>query len=178
MLKEGSACRQKGFVGIILILIVLAIFAGSFYYFYKTTLKVTKTPSLQTQEADQLEVENWKTYENKEAGFSINYPAGWVVKEFLKEDRDIKQVEISTEKNLVVVGWGKSGFGGACPEQDFRKIKVDSTVLDSCYQNSDGLETWGSMYLEHNGLTYAFMAYAENKDRNKILKMLESFKFL
>ncbi|MFA6466839.1 MAG: hypothetical protein WCV71_03200 [Patescibacteria group bacterium] len=97
--------NQKGFIGILLSIIMTAILVGGATYFWQqqvvSKLISDKTSQLEQQSQDQLKIlqekisdlekaaslaesentNNWQTYSNSEYGYSISYLEGWLVKE-------------------------------------------------------------------------------------------------
>ena len=95
--------NQKGFVSIILTIIITALLIGGATYFWQqqvtTKLINDKTNQLQQQSQDQLKIlqekisdlekaaalaenedtDNWQTYTNSDLGYTINYPEEYIL---------------------------------------------------------------------------------------------------
>lgn len=94
---------KKGFaVPIIIAIIALLVISGGAYYFFHKP-----TPSNLTNSEQQVE---WKTYSNKDLGFSIQYPSQW---EEPKLDVWGNGTQISFEKNapLYIIESSQSQYG-------------------------------------------------------------------
>ena len=72
--------NQKGFSKIAIIIIVLILIGGVYFVFSKKdkdiSMQDTENQNSQSNNssADQLAMDNWKTYKNNKYGFEFKYP--------------------------------------------------------------------------------------------------------
>ncbi|MCL4863054.1 MAG: hypothetical protein KJZ93_26830 [Caldilineaceae bacterium] len=122
----------------------------------------------------------WQTYENPEAGFAIDYPAGWEMETLPAENEGQHLgVALTGEKGGVELRWGV-GFGGACPG-GYGTVAVADGELPVCHlQNADGAESWEQISKELGEIGFSARAYTSSPapaSRELILHILSTLRF-
>ena len=182
-------------IGLVVGAIVLAIGIGGAYFITNFVLTdATPVPSVEikkatssakpaTTSAQKAETADWKTYTNKELGFSIKYPSNWFYNDAAKYERDNCEpgpgIDDSTvifdRKDLKCVGIatgtpGAFGFGISVRDQVFDPLeqlspkiqKYDYIVVDGekaakTYKTPTSEGPWCSctrIYFNHSGRGY------------------------
>lgn len=66
--------NQKGFIGVVLIILIALVTVGGGVYFYTQNKEVSMN-----SDPTNIEMNSWKTYENKSLNFKIKYPATYQI---------------------------------------------------------------------------------------------------
>lgn len=81
--------KQKGFIPILIILLIVAAIGG--YLIYSGKINLSQKQVAQTLKSDassvlvgDAETVNWKMYTNTQYGYSIKYPDNWYIKDMTK----------------------------------------------------------------------------------------------
>ncbi|MDO8498481.1 MAG: hypothetical protein Q7S44_01725 [bacterium] len=88
--QKGPACRQAGFVNLLIILV--ATLAAGFFYWGKSLLGLPQqnpptSPQISTTPTPKVdEAVDWKTYNDEKYGFSAKYPPDWSVVDITNEE--------------------------------------------------------------------------------------------
>jgi hypothetical protein len=122
----------------------------------------------------------WQTYENPEAGFAVEYPAGWEMETLPAENAgQLLGVALTGEEGGVELRWG-AGFGGACPG-GYGTVAVAQGELPVCHlENADGTENWEQISKELGEIGFSARAYTSNpapESRELILQILSTLRF-
>jgi len=124
-----------------------------------------------------IDTANWKTYSNKEIGFSVEYPPDWTEEKFT--DGTSNGLNLKGLQGNTHIAWG-TGFGGGCP-QGYEKIQIQEEQLSTChYLNNDGSEVWGHLSKQLTTVTFYATATANaphENNRATILKIISTFRF-
>ncbi|KKT41258.1 MAG: hypothetical protein UW30_C0010G0014 [Candidatus Giovannonibacteria bacterium GW2011_GWA2_44_13b] len=83
-----------GLIGIVIVLAVLAIVGGGYFYYQKNIKLQENAPTGKSQVQDfekntekttptnsQIDTSTWKTYRNEKYGFEVKYPSNWQISE-------------------------------------------------------------------------------------------------
>ncbi len=178
--------RQKGFTtfmkterGFVPILIVLIIAAAAGGYFVYTSLRgasktsdvaipptpvSVSTPTTKPESASSGETKDWKIYTNTNGKFSIQYPPNWNVKETrtqLANNPGNNQATFSSQEGQIVLGWDEPYGGGGC--DGTKTLQLKEIVLKGCDDiANNGTEYWGQFtYHADKNSPYSIHIYAE-----------------
>lgn len=141
--------RQKGFVPLVLLVIVAVGMGGAIYYFTQTQSKVSEAgnnPTLKVSPtASPVNRGQQKRFQNSQYLFSLEYPAGWSYREndpYVPNLAEYTVTFSSTDQDTVLDVWVKSGDWVGI-EQDLLKDKgtIRSTVAGqpAVIQSQDGV---------------------------------------
>lgn len=193
---------QKGFAGIIIIIVVLILAGlGGAYYFGKASnkspqysfgvaepdaknlndqsKKVIEEKAVSTATSDSS-VANWKTYSNNELGFSVEYPSNWATEDIYDRSGKLYGKGLKGTEGEIRMVWG-SGFGGGCDQESHVNVQIQGETLDSChFINSNGTEDWKGLSKSFSNMSLLVQATANtpsSTNRAIILKILSTFKF-
>lgn len=117
--------RQKGFVQIIVIVLLLVFVGGVAYYFGVKKGNIEPVPT-QSTTSDKIDTPisttsttkpttnptvNWKTYTNSQNKFSFKYPASWDTYP-LGESNQVSTLMVAPQEKVDKVKQMQGGFGG------------------------------------------------------------------
>jgi hypothetical protein len=103
--SRGRACRQAGFAPIIILILLVLVVGGVFYFATKN--KSVPSPVASTQPSSSPIVistpdpatANWKTYTNNQYDFSLKYPSYMTLKNIESGVLLQKAIHIKADKN-------------------------------------------------------------------------------
>jgi uncharacterized protein len=141
----------------------------------------TNTSSQNTPTASSSD-ENWQTFTNNEAGYTLRVPSTWSQKVLPDQNSGSIHGEAYTgAEGGVEIYWGV-GFGGACPSGTTTVHLVDVEVTTCYTNNSDGTESWNQIdYVVPGGNTFSNRAYTSNSEQSShdlILLVLSTLSFI
>jgi hypothetical protein len=190
--------RQKGFVPILIIIIIaLVAIIGSYYFGTKKGIIIptpTETSSLVTTNAPTQKTPavkpstNWKVYLNISAKYSIKYPTDWEVINYglmdaKPADETTKYVRLNYQPDI-----SKSAVGFDIEETptvnvpkniNFDEERNVGTELAKCGTTDDGITTfcWLKVANQTKYLVFTISNY-KNIDDNKVVnEILSTFQF-
>ena len=218
--QAKSVSWSKIILTVLVIVIVTAIIAGAYWYFVlsKPTGEVDTSPikvstpsdkkatSSATPSAKKDETAGWKTYINKELGFSIKYPPNWSYNDAAKYESDNcepgpgvpETIAIFAEQDLKCAGIA-AGIGGdfqvsvgsteykpleQLPTQKFEYTVIDGERAAKTYKTGNSEGPWCNctrIYFNHKGRGYTIEHINKDLQGNYDLiydQILSTFKFL
>jgi len=173
---------QKGFSSIIFLFIAISMGAAmvgvilmakpkSKQAVSREVVSLTPTPSSETNQ--------WKTYDNKQIGVSIQYPADWSMTKS-QDGEMMAGIDLQGMQGEVHLAWG-TGFGGSCDEEHLANIQIYGEMTQSCRTiDDDGKENWNQIYKELPNTSFGARAIAytpANANQETILKILSTLRF-
>jgi hypothetical protein len=192
--------NKKGFIPVIIILVVLIGFVGVYYL---GTLKsksvdedsttasvVSPLPSsVSTSKSESTDTfANWKVYVNTSSNYQIKYPSTWKAVNFgLMEakpaDTDTKNVRLSYQPDISKTEIGlsieESGVVMASQDIKFDKTKTIGTEVAKCGTTADLMTTfcWLTVSRQSKFLTFTISNYQDSEVNKTIDQILSTFKF-
>lgn len=180
-----------------LILFVALPFTG-FYYgrLYQQSLDAQFKPPLmkmgqlmdqpKAPTGDSLNVDLWKEFKDPSGEFAFNFPQNWLISfEQSATYKDRMDIKLMGPEGEIDVIWADS-YGGACDNPGYEKMTIKSgeeTVCHAAHVNVEGkpnnTEFWQLQkpFQPNKGLGIYVNAYSFNKNREIILKIIQSFNF-
>ena len=132
-----------------------------------------------TDQIKENSTSNWKTYENKQIGLSIQYPSNWTLNKS-QDGEMMNGIDLQGTQGEVHLAWG-TGFGGGCDEEHLAKIQIYGEMTQSCRTlDNDGKENWNQIYKELKNTSFGARAIAykpADTNRKTILDILATLKF-
>jgi hypothetical protein len=163
--------NQKGFINILLIVIIVAL-AGAGAYFVATRQVIppapsptpTSTPSLTSApiQGKKTETGNWRTYENEQYKFRLRYPSTW-----------------KTEQKYTSAEWDLAPYSETFISPDFRI--VDQTNVEVAY-DPPPIKEGGKLQLMLTAVSHresmSFEQYRREGAPNAQVREINNLKFL
>jgi hypothetical protein len=94
-----------------------------------------------------------RAYTGPLGNFSIMYPSSWskteaheVSNKPVDNTEDVNTVTFAGDEGEVVIQWGSMGYGGGCPPQDYKDIRLKNRTVRACNGTSvDGTMYWSGI---------------------------------
>lgn len=195
--------NQKGFIHIILILVILAVAIGGAYYFgvYKKNqnevsgpigkyIITTNSPTLTTSQASTIELTNWKTYTNMSHKYSFSYPDSYYLANDVDgfdgivppEAENISLGELINSKYIYenrLLSLSYLGFlTDIAPVNQWQKTSVIiAGIKSSKFTKIDKSVNFDYYHIPTTG-TEGIELMVNNKQQVKVDQILSTFKFL
>lgn len=182
---------QKGLAPIVLLIGILIIASGAFYYFQNNShnepeVKITLPSTTQSQPstADNLQSNDMKVYTNNKYHYQLQFPSEWKERENVTDDG---LVLLSPKNEVVFVGYN------ANPQKLSLEQNHKQNWPDKTYQNLNisgkkaikselgfyniQLEDGGYINISYDGC-YGMSCEASPSHKEKFEKIISSFTFL
>ena len=129
----------------------------------------------------QSQILDWKTYENRQGGFSLQYPPDWKVEEYNNDPSGTKYIILSGSQGRIDIDY-VNGKYTECSNGQMVTMNLGGQQFDVCHYFIENIsESWGFQAKKHGnasiGLSVGVNApYDSNRD--VILNILSTFRFI
>lgn len=169
---ESMIVLKNGYFAppVIIILALICLFVAA-TIFFNTSLskKVVNQPAPSPITAPV----NWKTYTNPQKTFNIDLPDDFIMTSTASTQMS-RSLIFQGLSGTINIDYG-SGFGGGCPEEMVRKIKIKSSQADGCLvTHADGSAELG-FFIQYEDQTFSIQTNIKPGKEEQILKILETF---
>lgn len=125
--------------------------------------------------------QDWQTYSNSDAGFSIQYPSTWKLETLPDQNSGaLHGVSLKGAEGGVELYWGV-GLGGGCTPEGIQTIKVAQGELQTCYgKNADGTERWENISKNLSDTSFSARAYTADtasSSHDLVLQVISTLSF-